>query len=175
MPLSAENQAAKDLLERRGVADPDLRLRSILAAERVTARGCQRASHEADGNSLRDISARLKRYNLADELVERIIGRKRPRDGPPDSADPPASKAARVESQAAEKPDAASTSAAPDSDRDQAGAHLPPALAPAASSKGPSLLCPSSLMRAVTCATTAARRMRPAHLQVRVQTTPPLR
>ena len=107
MPLSAENQAAKDLLERRGVADPDLRLRSILAAERVTARGCQRASHEADGNSLRDISARLKRYNLADELVERIIGRKRPRDGPPDSAAAPASKAARVDS-----PEAASTSAA---------------------------------------------------------------
>ena len=75
MPLSAENQAAKDLLERRGVADPDLRLRSILAAERVTARGCQRASHEADGNTLRDIWARLKRYNLADELVERIINR----------------------------------------------------------------------------------------------------
>ena len=98
MPLSAENQAAKDLLERRGVADPDLRLRSILAAERVTARGCQRASDEADGNSLRDIWARLKRYNLTDELVERIIGRKRPRDGPPDSAAAPASKAARVDS-----------------------------------------------------------------------------
>ena len=112
MPLSAENQAAKDLLERRGVADPDLRLRSILAAERVTARGCQRASHEADGNTLRDIWARLKRYNLTDELVERIIGRKRPRDGPPDSAAAPASKAARVDS-----PEAASTSAAHASDR----------------------------------------------------------
>ena len=49
MPLSAENQAAKDLLERRGVADPDLRLRSILAAERVTARGCQREEEEEPG------------------------------------------------------------------------------------------------------------------------------
>ena len=107
-------------------------------------------------------------------IVEGTIIQKRPLQDPAGDI-APAGKAARVESQAAEKPDAASTSAAPDSDRDQAGAHLPPALAPAASSKVASLLCPSSLMRAVTCATTAARRMRPAHLQVRVQTTPPLR
>jgi hypothetical protein len=52
---------------------------------------------------------------------------------------------------------------------------LPPALLPAAHSKGASLMCLSSLMGAVLCAPTVIRRMRPAHLQVSVQTTTPLR
>jgi hypothetical protein len=52
------------------------------------------------------------KYNLADELVKRIICGERPLDGPPDSAAAPASNAARVD-----RPDAASTSAPHVSDR----------------------------------------------------------
>jgi hypothetical protein len=52
---------------------------------------------------------------------------------------------------------------------------LPPARLPAAHSKGASLMCLSSLMGAVIRATTVLRRMRPAHLQLSVQTTTPLR
>ena len=132
MVISNEQSAAKYFLSSRGIEDPECRLRGILVREGINATVVAAARKEAACGceaSLSAIRGCLLKYKLADELVERIIGVKRPLDGPPDSAAVPASKAARVY-----RPDEART----------AGTHLPPALHPAANSKGASLMCLSS-------------------------------
>ncbi len=71
------------------------------------------ARKEAERNlsvaSLNRIRARLLLCNLADDLVERIIGQKRTRD-PPASADAPCSKAAQADGPAVDSSGAANTS-----------------------------------------------------------------
>ena len=120
MVLSAESNAARFLLSSRSIADPDLRLRKLLAREGFTATLLSEARKEAERNlsvaSLNRVRARLLLCNLADDLVERIIGQKRTRD-PPASADAPCSKAARADGPAVDSSGAANTSV-PASDHD---------------------------------------------------------